>query len=78
VTLLWIYQHLGTSEDLDLVCAQHFFGVLSKSTLHEVALNCLVPNVPNSFLGVVPWQVPMVVELLKFIAYDDHMSAGDV
>jgi hypothetical protein len=31
-----------------------FFGVLSKSTLHEVALNYSVPNVPNSFLGVVP------------------------
>jgi hypothetical protein len=50
-----------------------FFGVLSKSTLHEVALNCSVPNVPNNFLGIVPWHVPMVAELLQLIAYDDHM-----
>jgi hypothetical protein len=50
-----------------------FFVVLSKNTLHELALNCLVPSVPNSFLGVVPWHVPTVGELLKFIAYDDHM-----
>jgi hypothetical protein len=50
-----------------------FFVVLSKSTLHEVALNCLVPSVPNSFLCIVPLHVPTVVELLKFIAYDDHM-----
>jgi hypothetical protein len=48
-----------------------FFGVLSKRTLHEVTLNCLVPNVPNSFL-VVLCHVPMEAELLQLIAYDDH------
>jgi hypothetical protein len=55
-----------------------FFGVLSKRTLHEVTLNYLVTNVPSSFLIVVPWHIPLEAELLQFIAYDDHMSAGDV
>jgi hypothetical protein len=55
-----------------------FFGVLSKRTLHEVTLNCLVPNVPNSFLVVVPWHIPSEAELLQFVTYDDHMCAGDV
>jgi hypothetical protein len=50
-----------------------FFGVLSKKTLHEVTLNSLVPNVPNSLLVVVPWHVPMEAELFQFIAYDDHI-----
>jgi hypothetical protein len=55
-----------------------FFGVLSKRTLHEVTLNCFVPNVLHSLLVVVPWHVPMEAELLQFIAYGDHMWAGDV
>jgi formylmethanofuran dehydrogenase subunit E-like metal-binding protein len=46
--------------------------------LHEVTLNCLVPNVPNSFLIVVPWHIPLEAELLQFIAYDGHMCAGNV
>jgi hypothetical protein len=50
-----------------------FFEVLSKRTMHEVTLNCLVPNVPNNLLAVVPWHVLMEAELLQFIAYDDHM-----
>jgi hypothetical protein len=55
-----------------------FFGVLSKRTLHEVTLNRLIPNVPNSFLVVVLWHIPLEAELLQIIAYDDHMFAGDV
>jgi hypothetical protein len=50
-----------------------FFGVLCKSTLREVALNCSVPSVLNSFLLVVPMHVPTVAEILKFITYGDHM-----
>jgi hypothetical protein len=56
-----------------------FFGVLSKSTLHEVTLNCSVPSVPNSFLVVVPWHVPTVGEILKFkIDRRWHVSRGCV
>jgi hypothetical protein len=55
------------------MCTTFSWGVLSKRTLHEVTLNCCVPNVRNYFLGVVPWHVPMEPELLQFIAYDDHM-----
>jgi hypothetical protein len=50
-----------------------FLGVLNKTTLNEVALNCLVPSVPNSFLLVVPKHVSTVAKILKFITYDDHM-----
>jgi hypothetical protein len=54
-----------------------FLGILSKTTLHEVALNYLVPSVPNSFHVVVPRYVPTMAEILKCITYDDHMWATD-
>jgi hypothetical protein len=46
--------------------------------LHDVALNCSVPSVSNSFLFVKPRHVPMVAEIWKFITYDDHMWAEGV
>jgi hypothetical protein len=52
-----------------------FIGVLSKNTLHEVALNCSVPSVLNSFLLIVPWHVPTVEKFSNFITYNDHMCA---